>query len=57
MASGDLTVTVVGTYATAALAATGASTVNLAAATDRIEICYFPTTPAYFVVFKIARAP
>lgn len=56
MASGDVTCTVVGTYATSALAATGASTVNLPAATDKVEIFALNTIPTQYVVFKIIRA-
>lgn len=56
MAAGDVTCTVVGTYATAALAATGASTVNLALVTDRVEIVCVPTVPPNFIVFKLVRA-
>ena len=58
MAAGDLTVTVVGTYATIALAVAGMDAGNDAATTDHHDLIVVPSgnTGNTFVVLKYVRA-
>lgn len=54
MAAGDLTVTIVGNYATLALAVTAMDAGNDAAATDHHDLV--PTGGASYAVIKYVRA-